>query len=185
MRYEITAAILEIYNETVVDLLAPGGKAEIELVHAAGGFELPTLTCIGAAAWAYHHCPIQMCHCIQTGPSFIHAVFPETAHAHYSKAELRSSVNARPINFLSKSNLANFSPKPMKRFNPMARSAGLKCCVPSRPALPACCASADAYRAPAGVESAEQIQGIMASGFEQRGLGATTSTRTPAARTAC
>ncbi|KAK9845317.1 hypothetical protein WJX81_003385 [Elliptochloris bilobata] len=44
MRYEITAAILELYNEAVYDLLAPGGKAELELARSAGGFDLPDLT---------------------------------------------------------------------------------------------------------------------------------------------
>lgn len=47
MRYEITAAILEIYNETVVDLLAPGGKAELELARSASGFDVPDVTRVG------------------------------------------------------------------------------------------------------------------------------------------
>ena len=47
MRYEITAGILELYNEAVFDLLAPAGKAELELAKAPGGFDLPELTRIG------------------------------------------------------------------------------------------------------------------------------------------
>lgn len=48
MRYEISAGILELYNEAVFDLLAPEGKAELELAKAPGGFDLPDLTRVGA-----------------------------------------------------------------------------------------------------------------------------------------
>lgn len=48
MRYEITTGILELYNEAVFDLLAPEGKAELELTKAPGGFDLPDLTRVGA-----------------------------------------------------------------------------------------------------------------------------------------
>jgi len=56
MRYEISAAILEIYNEAVVDLLAPGGKAELELARSGGGFDLPDLTCVGALPYPSAAC---------------------------------------------------------------------------------------------------------------------------------
>lgn len=40
--------MVEIYNETVVDLLAEGGKREVELAKCAGGFAVPDLTRVGA-----------------------------------------------------------------------------------------------------------------------------------------
>ncbi len=47
--HNITAGMVEIYNEGVWDLLAPGGKRELELAKSGAGFDLPDLTQIGAA----------------------------------------------------------------------------------------------------------------------------------------
>ena len=46
--HAIGAGMVEIYNEGVWDLLAPGGKRELELARSCGGFDLPDLTQIGA-----------------------------------------------------------------------------------------------------------------------------------------
>ena len=39
--------MVEIYNEAVWDLLAPGGKRELELAKSDAGFDLPDLTHVG------------------------------------------------------------------------------------------------------------------------------------------
>jgi hypothetical protein len=67
MRYEISAAILEIYNEAVVDLLAPGGKAELELARSGGGFDLPDLTCVGALPYPSAACQPRSSSCHGSG----------------------------------------------------------------------------------------------------------------------
>ena len=48
--FDIAASMVEIYNEAVVDLLAEGGKREVELAKCAGGFAVPDLTRVGARA---------------------------------------------------------------------------------------------------------------------------------------
>ena len=50
--HAIGAGMVEIYNEAVWDLLAPGGKRELELAKSGAGFDLPDLTNIGGwHAW--------------------------------------------------------------------------------------------------------------------------------------
>ena len=45
--HSISVGMVEIYNEAVWDLLAPGGKRELELAKCSNGFDLPNLTQVG------------------------------------------------------------------------------------------------------------------------------------------
>ena len=55
--FDIAASMVEIYNEAVVDLLAEGGKREVELAKCAGGFAVPDLTRVGARPFITHPKP--------------------------------------------------------------------------------------------------------------------------------
>lgn len=46
--YSITCSIVEIYNEVVHDLLSRDVKRQLELQKTAGGFEIPSITTVGA-----------------------------------------------------------------------------------------------------------------------------------------
>ena len=46
--YSITCSIVEIYNEVVHDLLSRDVKRQVELQKTAGGFEIPSITTVGA-----------------------------------------------------------------------------------------------------------------------------------------
>ena len=47
-QFEITCSMVEIYNEVVHDLLSADVKRQVELQKTATGFEIPTITTVGA-----------------------------------------------------------------------------------------------------------------------------------------
>ena len=55
--YKITCNIVEIYNEVVHDLLSKDVKRQVELQKTATGFDMPSITEVGAfAAHAWELC---------------------------------------------------------------------------------------------------------------------------------
>ena len=47
-RFEITCGMVEIYNEVVHDLLSTDVKRQVELQKTATGFDIPSITTVGA-----------------------------------------------------------------------------------------------------------------------------------------
>ena len=153
-RHDIAASIVECYNESVWDLLAPGGKREVELVKCPGGFDMPDLTRIGA------HCSFPL------KTSFA----PLPADQKPTNCPCSTSVPGRQMGWKLLQGDSNLSApqRPHRRCS--------VCLYCSRTQVRSSSILRDmhaSYRAfwGAGVTSPEQVHGIMAAGFEQRSVG--------------